>query len=78
MYIRNENNGPTRAITSLAAIARISAQDTLFLHWGTASTAALALITVSNPSPANERLSLWSFSALLLPVDATITEASHP
>jgi len=59
-------------------MAKISAHETLFLHNGTASTAAFALITVSNPSPASERLSGWSFSALLFPVDATKTEASQP
>jgi hypothetical protein len=36
------------------------------------------LITVSNPSPANDKLSEWSFSALLVAVEATITEASQP
>ena len=56
----------------------MSAQETLFLQLATASTAALALITVSNPSPANDRLSEWSFSAVLLPEDAIITEASQP
>ena len=65
-------------MTSRVAMARISAHETLFLQLGTASTAALALITVSNPSPAKERLSGWSFSALLLPVDCIITEASQP
>lgn len=44
-------------MTSLVAKARMSAQDTLFLQRGFESTAALALITVSNPSPANDRLS---------------------
>lgn len=44
-------------MTSLVAMARMSAQDTLFLQLGIASTAAFALTTVSNPSPANERLS---------------------
>lgn len=47
----------TSAMTSRVAIARMSAQETLFLQLGIASTAALALITVSNPSPANDRLS---------------------
>ena len=59
-------------------MAKISAHETLFLQLGMASTAALALITVSNPSPANDKLSGWSFSALLFEVDATITDASHP
>lgn len=68
----------TRAMTSRVAIARISAQETLFLQLGTASTAALALITVSNPSPASERLSGWSFSALLPGVDPTTIDASQP
>ena len=48
---------PTSAMTSRVAMARISAHETLFLQLPTASTAALALITVSNPSPANDRLS---------------------
>lgn len=65
-------------MTSRVAMARISAQETLFLHLGLLSTAALALITVSNPSPARERLSGWSFSAVLPPVDAIMTEASQP
>ena len=65
-------------MTSRVAIARISAHETLLVQLGTASTAALALITVSNPSPANERLSGLSFSAVLLAVDAIITEASQP
>ncbi|KAH0467307.1 hypothetical protein IEQ34_004545 [Dendrobium chrysotoxum] len=68
----------TREMTSRVAMARISAQETLFRHWVTASTAALALMTVSNPSPARERLSELSFSALLFAVDATITDASQP
>ena len=71
-------NKQTSAITSRVAIAKISAHETLFLHNGTASTASFALITVSNPSPASERLSGWSFSALLFFVDATKTEASQP
>ena len=65
-------------MTSRVAIARISAHETLFLQLATASTAALALMTVSNPSPANERLSGLSFSAVLVPEDAIITEASQP
>lgn len=56
----------------------MSAHETLFRHCGTASTAALALMTVSKPSPARERLSGWSFSAVLLGVDATTTDASQP
>lgn len=64
-------------MTSLVAKANISAQETLCLHPGTLSTAALALITVSKPSPASERSSPESFSALPLG-DANITEASHP
>lgn len=66
----------TKAMTSRVAMARMSAHETLFLHL--ASTAFLAFITVSNPSPARERLSGWSFSALLLPAEATMTEPSHP
>lgn len=52
-----ERERETSAMTSRVAMARISAQETLFLQLGIASTAALALITVSNPSPANDRLS---------------------
>lgn len=44
-------------MTSRVAMARMSAQETLLLQLGTASTAALALITVSNPSPARDKLS---------------------
>lgn len=51
------STAPTNEMTSRVAMTRISAQETLFLQPGTASTAALALMTVSNPSPANERLS---------------------
>lgn len=40
----------TRNTESLAARARMSAQDTMFRHCGSLSTAALALITVPNPS----------------------------
>lgn len=68
----------TRAMTSRVAMVRISAHETLFLHVGFLSTSALALITVSNPSPAKDRLSGWSFSAVLLPVEEIITEASQP
>lgn len=68
----------TSWMTSLVAKARMSAQETLFLQREFESTAALALITVSNPSPANDRLSEWSFSAVFPGVDDTITEASHP
>jgi len=64
-------------MTSLVARARISAQETLFLHWGSLSTAALALATVSKPSPASEMSSGWSFSALLFG-DASKMEASQP
>lgn len=68
----------TSAMTSRVAIVSISAHDTLLVHCGTASTAALALITVSNPSPASDKLIGLSFSAVLFPDDATITDASHP
>lgn len=67
----------TKLTTSLVANANISAQETLFLHCGLLSTAALAFTTVSNPSPASERLSGCSFSAFPL-VDASSTEASQP
>lgn len=56
----------TKTTTSLVAKANMSAQETLFLHPGTLSTAALALITVSNPSPASERFSALSFSEVWL------------
>jgi len=62
-------------MASLVAMARMSAHDTLFRHCGTASTAALALMTVSKPSPARDRLLGWSFSAVLFPADATIADA---
>lgn len=65
-------------MTSLVARARISAQETLFLQAGTASTAALAFTTVSKPSPANDRFSGWSFSAVFPPEEAIVTEASQP
>lgn len=67
----------TNTTTSLVARASISAQETLFLHWGSLSTAALALTTVSNPSPAREMSSGWSFSALLFGEESS-TEASQP
>lgn len=62
-------------MTSLVAKAKISAHETTFLHPLTLSTAALALITVSKPSPARERLSGLSFSDFL---EASIIEASQP
>uniref|UniRef100_J3LT35 Uncharacterized protein n=1 Tax=Oryza brachyantha TaxID=4533 RepID=J3LT35_ORYBR len=65
-------------MTSRVAMTRMSAQETWLVHCGTASTAALALITVSKPSPARERLFGWSFSAVLFPDDTTITDASQP
>lgn len=58
-------------------MAKISAQETLFLHLGTLSTAALALITVSKPSPASEILSGPSFSDLRF-LEASKIEASQP
>ncbi|KAF7001283.1 hypothetical protein CFC21_016988 [Triticum aestivum] len=68
----------TSAMASLVAMTSMSAQETRFRHRGTASTAALALITVSKPSPASDRLAVLSFSAVLLAVDAISTDASHP
>uniref|UniRef100_J3MI57 Uncharacterized protein n=1 Tax=Oryza brachyantha TaxID=4533 RepID=J3MI57_ORYBR len=65
-------------MASLVAMASMSAQETLSRQPGTASTAALALMTVSKPSPARERLFGWSFSAVLFAVDATTTDASQP
>ncbi|WVZ60666.1 hypothetical protein U9M48_010657 [Paspalum notatum var. saurae] len=65
-------------MTSRVARARMSAQETWLVHAGTASTAALAWMTVSKPSPARERLLGWSFSAVLFPVDTTMMDASHP
>lgn len=59
-------------------MTRISAQDTLFAHSGTESTAALALTIVSNPSGFRERLRSLSLSALLVAVDEINTEASQP
>jgi hypothetical protein len=67
----------TKTTTSLVARAKISAHETLFLQLGTLSTAALALITVSNPSPASERLSELSFSDPRF-LEASMTEASQP
>lgn len=68
----------TKATTSLVAKAKISAQETLFLHLGSASRAAFAFITVSNPSPASDISSGWSFSNLPFGPDANKTEASQP
>lgn len=65
----------TKAITSLVAIAKMSAHETTPGH--TASTASFALIIVSNPSPGRDRFSEASFSASPFG-DAIITEASHP
>lgn len=62
-------------MTSLVAMAKMSAHDTMPSH--SASTACLALPTVSKPSPAKERLSGESFSASLFG-EAMRTEASHP
>lgn len=59
-------------------MAKMSAQETLFLQAGILSTAALALITVSYPSPASDILSGWSFSAVLFPDDLSMMEASQP
>ena len=67
----------TNAMTSLVANANMSAHETLLWQPGTLSTAALALITVSNPSPASERFIGLSFSDVLFLV-ASITDASHP
>jgi len=67
----------TNAMTSLVAMANMSAHETLFWQPGTLSTAALALITVSKPSPASERSIGLSFSDVWF-VEASITEASHP
>lgn len=62
-------------MTSLVARANISAQETLFRQLGLLSRAAFALMTVSNPSPASDMSSGWSFSAFAF---ARRTEASHP
>lgn len=67
----------TKLTTSLAAMAMISAQETLFLQRGTLSTASFAFITVSNPSPARDRLSELSFSDVKF-LENSMTEASHP
>uniref|UniRef100_A0A7C9CJ64 Uncharacterized protein n=1 Tax=Opuntia streptacantha TaxID=393608 RepID=A0A7C9CJ64_OPUST len=70
------NEGPpVRTTESLAARAKISAQDTT--PGQRASTACFAFRTVSNPSPASERLSGASFSASLFG-EKIITEASQP
>ncbi|KAH7846830.1 hypothetical protein Vadar_018658 [Vaccinium darrowii] len=65
----------TSTTTSLAAISKISTQETTPGH--TASTAAFDLITVLKPSPSRERLSGASFSASPFG-DAIIIDASHP
>lgn len=44
----------TKTMTSLVARANISAHETLFRQLGLLSSAALALMTVSNPSPASD------------------------
>lgn len=62
-------------ITSLAAIAKTSAHETMPGHC--ASTACFALMTVSKPSPARERLSGASFSASPFG-EAIRTDPSHP
>lgn len=74
-WVLNKERWLTRTTTSLAARAIISAHDTRPGHW--ASTASLALFTVSKPSPARDILSCASFSASPLS-DVTNTEASHP
>ena len=74
-WVVNKERWLTRTTTSLAARAIISAHDTRPGHW--ASTASLALFTVSKPSPARDILSCASFSASPLS-DVTNTEASHP
>jgi hypothetical protein len=65
----------TKTITSLVARAKMSAHETTPGH--RASTASLALMTVSNPSPGRERFSFASFSASPFG-EAIVTEASHP
>lgn len=82
MYFKTGNNFQldcraflTRRTTSLAAITKMSAQETTPGHF--ASTACLAFITVSNPSPARERLSGASFSASPFG-DAIMIDASQP
>lgn len=62
-------------MTSLVAIAKISAQETT--PGQAASTAFFALMTVSNPSPARDLSSAESFSASSFG-DAIITDASLP
>jgi hypothetical protein len=63
-------------MASRVAMASTSVQETWSGH--AASTAALALLTVSNPSNASERLSGASLSAVLPAVDVISTEPSHP
>jgi len=65
----------TRTTTSLAAIAKMSAQETT--PGQAPSTFCFAFTTVSNPSPARERLSGASFSASPFG-EETIVEASQP
>ena len=65
------------AMDSLAARAMMSAQDTLYWHCGSLSTAALALRTVWNPSRFSDWLSLCRHSSS--PFEFTIMiDASQP
>lgn len=68
----------TRPMTSRVAMVRMSAHDTRLGLGHCVSTAAFALMTVSKPSPARERLLTWSFSAVLFADDTMMTDASHP
>ncbi|CAJ2635833.1 unnamed protein product [Trifolium pratense] len=64
----------SRNTASLAASARISAQETT--PGQAASTAFFALSMIKNPC--RETFGGPSFSALLLPFEFSSTEASHP
>ncbi|PON95867.1 peroxidase [Trema orientale] len=61
---------------SRAAVARISAQETMPGH--SSSSAVLTRVTRSKPSPERERLMSASRSALLKALVATRMEASQP
>lgn len=67
----------TKKTASLAARAKMSAQDTLLVHRGSLSTAALARMTVSNPEGFREKSSGWNHSSFPFGL-MIINDASHP
>lgn len=68
---------PTKKTESLAARAKMSEHETLLVQCGSASTAALALKTVSNPSGLSVKSSGLRHSSSPLGL-MIMTEASHP